>query len=229
VTEPARCNVWWAELGRLRPEHVRLLDPTEQARRDQWRRPADRDRFTLGAVLVRLVAAAELGLAAAGLAVDRTCPHCGRPHGRPTLPDTGLFVSVAHSGVLVCVAASRGTPIGVDVEQVTGLDWPPLAPQVLHVAEAESIPDTQAFFRTWVRKESVLKAFGDGLGVPMSEVWLTPPTEAPELLGYLAAPAVATIADLTIASGYAAAVTALAPPPLTVCARDAGGLLQERA
>jgi hypothetical protein len=48
--------------------------------------------------------------------VDRSCPSCGRHHGRPHLPGTGLDVSISHSGATVAVAVSNAGPVGVDAQ-----------------------------------------------------------------------------------------------------------------
>jgi 4'-phosphopantetheinyl transferase len=51
----------------------------------------------------------------------RACPTCGKPHGRPTLPGTGLSVSVSHSGEWAVVAFAP-VEVGVDVELEKPLD-----------------------------------------------------------------------------------------------------------
>ena len=97
---------------------MNLLDPLERQRVDRAAAEADRARFLLGAALLRSVAGSMLDLPAAAVTVDRTCSHCGRWHGRPTLPGTALDMSVSHSGAVVTVAAlPGGGRVGVDVER----------------------------------------------------------------------------------------------------------------
>ena len=65
--------------------------------------------------------------------------------------------------------------VGLDVERVRVLsDLPALAEHVHSPAEqARGVPDPATFFRTWTRKEALLKATGDGLSAPMSAITLT--------------------------------------------------------
>lgn len=230
ATGPARgvrCRVWWARLASLRPVHLELLTGAERARREELRRAADRDRFVLGAALLRLAGAAELDARPRELVVDRTCTSCPRRHGKPRLPGSDLHVSVSHSGEVVAVATARTYPVGVDVEQLTSTDYGPLLRHVLAPPEAGTVHSARDFFVYWSRKESALKATGDGLATPMTDLVVAPPSAAPRLLRYGAdARPTAAMADLAGAGdGYAAAVTLLGPGPLAVDERDADELL----
>jgi 4'-phosphopantetheinyl transferase len=195
----------------------------ERARREALRRPADRDRFTVAAALLRLVAARWTGLAPERVPVERTCDRCGKPHGRPRIPGYDLHVSISHSGRRVAVATAP-VPVGVDVEEVRELSVAELSGYVLG-------PDEQAdglagFFRYWARKESAVKATGDGLSVPLAGVRVSRPDEPARLLGYATRPElVATMRDLAPVPGYAAAVTVLAPEPWQITEHPADRLL----
>ncbi|MFC0031676.1 4'-phosphopantetheinyl transferase family protein [Micromonospora chaiyaphumensis] len=221
------CGVWWARLAELRAAHLELLDTDERRRRAGFARAADRDRFTLGAALLRLAAGAHLGIPARRVPVRRRCPHCRGPHGRPTLPGEPLHLSVTHAGDLVGVAVTAAGPVGLDVEQEVELDWRRLARRIQAPGEADPIRSRAGFLRCWTRKESVLKATGDGLRVPMSEVAIGP---GPTLLRYRSrVRPPAHLTDLPAPPGYAAALTVLAPAPPRVTAEAAGGLLIDRA
>lgn len=132
-------EVWWARLALADIVLVRTLSPVERARLDALARPADRARSLLAAALVRAVAGRLLDLPPGDVPVERTCPDCGRPHGRPRLDLPGApQLSVSHSGLLVVVAAHDG-PVGVDVQRI-----------------ADVPAGTDA--GTWVRDEAVVKA-----------------------------------------------------------------------
>ncbi len=216
--------VWWAQLALLRAHHIDLLDAAEQGRRPGYLRAADRDRFTLGAALLRLAVTDEVGGSPVDLVVDRRCESCGRPHGKPTAPGTDLHVSISHSDELVAVAVTRAGPVGVDVEKMSTMDYEPLLDQVL--APGEEIHSAADFFTCWTRKESVLKATGDGLLTSMREVRVSPPGTPPELLRYASTTRVATMTDLRPPDGYRAAVTVLTAGPLDVSERSAQSLLR---
>ena len=171
----AACTVWWAapvDPDRA-PALVGLLDDHERERLARFRRPADRARYLAAHALARLVLGGS-GQAAAALRFDRTC-RCGATHGRPVLPD-GPGFSLSHSGNLVGVAVRPGAAVGLDVEQVRDVaDLPALAEHVWSPAEQarDGTPCPGTFFRTWTRKEAVLKAAGDGLATPMAAITLS--------------------------------------------------------
>jgi 4'-phosphopantetheinyl transferase len=127
---------------------IALLDVLDDRERERVFRvvgEADRARSILGAALLRIVAGSLLGIPAQDVPVDRTCPECGRWHGRPTLPGAELDLSVSHSGLVVTLAAlAGGGRVGVDVERVG--DRP--------------VPDVVA----WTTKEARFKA-GGGSGL----------------------------------------------------------------
>jgi 4'-phosphopantetheinyl transferase len=217
MPDPLPCHVWWARRTEVDARHEALLSPVERARRDQYVRPEDRDRFTVAAGTLRLVAAELLGVAPGALTVDRTCERCGKPHGRPTLPGHDLHVSLSHSGDWVAVATTRLGPVGVDVERIGPADYRKLLRHVADDAEQPEIRTTGDFYRCWTRKEAVLKATGDGLRTPMPGVRLRTEGGRPVLVSYAGRPGlVAQLADLGPRAGYHAAVAVLTGAPLTV-------------
>ncbi len=154
------------------PGLVGLLDADERGRLARFRRAADRARYLAAHALVRLLLT-EGRTAAATLRFDRSC-RCGEPHGKPVLPG-GPGFSLTHAGDLVGVAVWPGGAVGLDVEQVR--DVADLASLTVHVHSPAELarggePDRAAFFRTWTRKEALLKATGDGLAAPMSAITL---------------------------------------------------------
>jgi 4'-phosphopantetheinyl transferase len=220
-----RCVVWWGELGMLRAAHLRLLTDVEMDRRRGYVRQDDQDRFALGAVVLRLAAAAELRAEPEQLQVIRDCPHCRRPHGRPRIADADIEVSVSHAGRLVAVAVTAVEPVGVDVEHVSAVDYVPLLPHVLSARERAMVRSQEDFVVYWTRKESVVKATGAGLYTDLREVEVSPPYEAPRLLTLRSAQPAAMMADLRPGPGYAAAVSVLTAEPLSVDERSAADLL----
>jgi 4'-phosphopantetheinyl transferase len=217
--------VWWADPTLARPAHLALLNADELDRYSALRRPADRDRFAIAAALLRLVCADAIGLPAQQVPVDRTCPRCERAHGRPTIPGYGLHVSVSHSGRRVAIATGP-VPLGVDVEEVTPIALGDLAEPTLGPGEA--VGRVEEFFTYWTRKESAVKATGDGLAVPLSGILVSRPQEPARLVAYGTRPGlVATMRDLRPGTGYAAALTLLADGPWQVRERDATRLLAD--
>jgi 4'-phosphopantetheinyl transferase len=224
---PGECQVWWATPADARPAHVALLSEIERERREAYRFDADQNRFAIGATLVRLLLAANTGSDPVGLPIDRTCPGCGEPHGRPRLPGSGVEVSVSHSGDRIAVACGRVAAIGVDVESTTRpVDVASLLRRVLSPDETGGPGDFTSF---WTRKEAVLKATGDGLNVPMTDVTVTGADLAPALLDFRGRPDLAArmrMATLAPGGDYAAVLAVIDEPSMTVTEHTASILLE---
>ncbi|GGQ08087.1 4'-phosphopantetheinyl transferase [Streptomyces griseomycini] len=214
------CHIWWAAVHGAVGSRRHLLSAAERERADTLRQTADQDRFVAGRVLLRTLAADLLGTTANRVIVGSSCPDCPRPHGKPTLPGTPWETSISHSGDLVAVALSTAGPMGVDVELIDeALALEELRPQVLSPAEAAARPhDTpRTFFRTWTRKEAVLKATGAGLRVPMSGMTVTAPDAPPDVTWFQDRPELVgriRMADLEPAPGYAASVAVISAVPV---------------
>jgi 4'-phosphopantetheinyl transferase len=102
--------------------------------------------------------------------------------GKPSLKsDVGMHFNMSHSGNLAAYAFTHAGPVGVDIEEVRGIsDLEGIARQ--HFCHAEttellSVADEKqrrdAFFRCWTRKESYVKAVGEGLSVPLDQFQVT--------------------------------------------------------
>ena len=169
----ARVWVRWAPISDLR-DHVALLDERERERWAAYSREEDRHRFALGSSLVRRLVGELEGVRPVEVVLDRTCTHCGAPHGPVTTPDLPWRCSVSHSGeyaVAAVAAAHDTTALGIDLETRRPDDWRRLLRRVLADGEAEPA-DADAFVETWARKEAVLKATGEGLNRSMTTVRL---------------------------------------------------------
>jgi 4'-phosphopantetheinyl transferase len=205
------CAVWWADTGQYRQAHFELLDETERARWRALKAGADRVRFGLAAVIVRLACAAELKVHPGLVPVRRLCPLCGGAHGPPRIEGTDLRLSVSHSGQRVVVATTRLGAVGVDV-QATGLVDVGTASRVV-LGAGERLVAADDFYVYWTRKEAVVKATGDGLNVPLRQVLVGQTGQTPRLSSYPGRPnLVAALADLDAGDGYAGAIAVLGAP-----------------
>lgn len=230
---PGECRIYWARPADERPWHLDLLSEGERARRAALRREEDRARQTVAAALLRTLAGRHLGQRPAAVRVERACTTCAVPHGRPTVGG-GLEVSVSHSGDRIAVAISLAGPVGVDVEQAQPQrDILGVARLALCEAElAASAPlDHDGFYTYWTRKESVLKATGDGLRVAMTKIEVSAPQQDPRLHRFEDRPdvvAAARMFTLLPGPGYQAALTVLGDPS-DITEHDATTLLTHPA
>jgi 4'-phosphopantetheinyl transferase len=182
-----------------------------------------RDR---GAVL-RGAVASYCGVPPGGVTIRSLCRHCGSAeHGRPIADidtrRTPPHVSLSRARGLIVVAVTDAGPVGVDVELAGAASFPGFAEVALHPAERAD--DDEAATRTWVRKESLLKATGDGLQVDPRQVRLSAPGEPPAVLDWPALPGPVWLYDLGPEPGFIAAVAVLAPtrPRLVLRALEPG-------
>ena len=222
----ASCDVYFANLSALRPRHSRLLDDIERRRAESYRHVEDRDRFVLGAVLLRIVASRAIGGTPGEVAVDRTCGRCGKPHGKPRLIGAPLEASIAHSGGIVAVAASVDGPVGIDVEARRPFDYRAVLSDVCADDEDDFVDSLDDFYAYWTRKEAFLKATGEGLLRPMRDVGVTPPDLSPAVVRVgTDAPPAAQLVELWPEDGYACAVAVLTSLPLGCTSHGANDLL----
>ncbi|WP_051966786.1 4'-phosphopantetheinyl transferase family protein [Kitasatospora mediocidica] len=228
---PGECHIWWASATRPEQQLVGSLDSVELGRLTGYHHGADRVRFATARILLRTVAAGYLGTGPGHVQVVARCPDCPKPHGRPTLPGTGLEVSISHAGDLVAVAVTAVGPVGIDVEHIDPeLSTADLLPHVLSEVEREaSAVDTGfGFHRMWTRKEAVLKATGDGLRVPLSGLGVSAPDAEPRLLfldGSTRPVERFVMADLDAGAGYAASIAVIGAGPVRFVAFHGDGLL----
>ena len=202
--------VWvaWTPVRRD-PTVTAALDDGERIRWAAFQPADDRARFATGRWLLKRLIRDVTGTGT--VALDATCPTCGKQHGRPvSVEHPGLSLSLAHSGDRV-VAAVAETPIGVDVEAIRPLDHVRLAPRVLSPDERATYDELPAAAREaallawWVRKEALLKAIGRGLAEPLTAVGLAGP-EAPHEVRQWPFDGVPWVRGLEVGAGHLAAV-----------------------
>ncbi len=219
------CAVRWSPPLPAEPRFLALLDELEQGRYDGYRQDIDKRRFLTGRVLAKTVAAQRLGLAVEAVAFDATCDDCGKPHGRPRVPGADLMLSISHSGDLIGVAATAGTPVGLDVETATRRADDSLIEYALSPVEQAAVSGllveqrATAFFTYWTRKEAVMKATGKGLKIPLQSITFSGYEEAARLVSSgdpALDPARTRLVDLKASEGYRAAVALLTSDEISV-------------
>jgi 4'-phosphopantetheinyl transferase len=240
------CRVWCINPTDAPDWCEDLLSEPERARAESFHQFAARQRFTTATALLKVVVAESADCDPWNVKRRLECPDCGGPHGPPAVVGSTLNVSISHSGDRVAVALCADGAVGVDVEQVIAdVDVDSMLRFVLGDAEREGFREVQdrparveAFFHCWTRKESVLKATGDGLRIPMSSVTLGAPHDPARLTRFIDRPNLvetAQIVDLDPGPGYVGAVTVLSGRPVRVWELDgaeafatAAGLVRDR-
>lgn len=219
----AVCELWI--LRGLPPEEIDLLlTARERGRRDGYLRRPDARRYAAGVVLARLAVARFARVPAAGVRFRRVCGRCGDDrHGKPHAVGLPVHHSVSHAGEVVAVAVTGVAPVGLDVEECLPLDD---ADGLLAAVRGRGEPPVTGlpdFCRRWSRKEAVVKATGDGLSVPLSEVVLAVDGA---VISYQERRLDAEIRDVEVGPGYVGALAVLHPGRVDLVVRDGADLLR---
>ena len=200
---------------------VALLNPEEQCRMERFKRPIHGRRFAAGRGVLRQI----LG---AYLACPPESPEFRYgPNGKPAVQLDGapppLEFNLSHSREHALLALTRGRPVGVDIERIEARPAAQrIARRFFAPQEYEQLQHrhgdgaTDMFYQLWTAKESLLKAVGAGLSLPLNRCRFDVDPipygleidAVPELLDYPW-----TVWPIEVAKGYvaAAAVSCVRP------------------
>jgi phosphopantetheinyl transferase len=154
---------------------IEMLSRQEIERANRFRMEQDRRRFINRHVMLRVLLARCTGRNAGGIQIRYGT------YGKPFLSEQGadrsIHFSTAHSAGTAVVAIGMGFPIGVDIEEVKMLKEMEEIVARHFTAEERRVfrnysgfQRVEVFYRFWVRKEAVLKASGEGLIRPTTEI-----------------------------------------------------------
>jgi 4'-phosphopantetheinyl transferase len=222
------------------PHLYSVLDESEREAARRFHFHVDRQRYVVAHGILRLLLGTYVGAAPGALHFT------GGEFGKPALATrAGLPVvefNLSHSGDLIAVAVTRGSPVGVDVEAVIELpDAEALAAHVFSAAErvalrrVADVDRMRAFFSCWTRKEAYIKGTGLGLsaGLDYFDVSLAPGEPAALLADRRReASAEWALHDIDAPAGYAGAIAcarALAAPARFTLSAALARTLVERA
>lgn len=154
-------NVYESLLKAYRP----VLPPQVQERAGRFRRWQDRQAYILGRLLIWQ------GLQRHGYGPDCLDRLKTTPFGKPYI-DQRIFFNLSHSGrYVICIFSTEET--GIDIEEMVPTDLHEFN-SLFTEQEKEQIYSSaqplKAFFRLWTIKESVIKAEGKGLSIPLQQL-----------------------------------------------------------
>jgi 4'-phosphopantetheinyl transferase len=145
-----------------------VLDAGERSRAARFINPHDRRRYIVAHAMMRTMLGRYLGVAAAALRFESA------PAGKPRILGSTVEFSLSHSGERALLAMTGGGAIGVDIEAIDAMVAERVSHRSLSAAEQEALMAIDsdlrvpAFFRCWTRKESFVKAIGEGLRFPLN-------------------------------------------------------------
>lgn len=157
-----RCNTAWIGL------HDWMLSPEEKIRARKFHYQNDRNKYLSRRIFRRQVLGSYLQRVPATLCFEQE--QNGKPCLKQRDQDPILHFSSTHSERWCVIAVSTSGPIGVDLEMVQWHeDYLGLSRQYFSAMERAALSKiaesrlARAFFKTWTRKEALLKATGLGL------------------------------------------------------------------
>jgi 4'-phosphopantetheinyl transferase len=146
-----------------------LLAADERERARRYRFDRDRVRFVAARGTLRLILSRYAGCPAARIPIARG------PHGKPRLAGEAarLQFNLAHSCGSAVLAVSRERSLGIDLEWIRRVDEARIAARFFSANERAAVLQQhgsarrRSFFSCWTRKESYVKALGQGLSIPL--------------------------------------------------------------
>jgi 4'-phosphopantetheinyl transferase len=185
---------------------ARMLAPDERARADRLLIPDKRQQFIAARAGLRHILSEYTGSPPETLILGT------RTHGKPFIcDDSGWEFNLAHSDDTALVAVAL-RPVGIDLERERPLSGLQLMAQIAFspqeqadLSELSTEYRSRAFFRTWTRKEALLK--GHGAGFRLAHTFSLPVTEQPQTItvGHW------MIADIEMRPGFVAALAVDGP------------------
>ncbi|MEP0264432.1 4'-phosphopantetheinyl transferase superfamily protein [Dokdonia sp.] len=91
-------------------------------------------------------------------------------YGKPYMINSNFNFNISHSGnTVVCVFSKQ--EIGIDIEEINEIEYD-LFENVFSTQELAEIQDNglDKFYEFWTKKESVIKAIGKGMSIPLTEI-----------------------------------------------------------
>jgi 4'-phosphopantetheinyl transferase len=162
-----------------------ILSEEEKKRASSIKVKSSRDTFMIGRAFLRRILALYLGLRPEQIEIEYS--PMGKPHLAERLnsgfpANERLFFNLSHSKGVVAYAFTKGSEIGIDIEQIRTLaDLDAMLDYNLSEKEQcffknhtegfeKDDKKHSLFFKYWTHKEGYLKATGEGLSKSMKKV-----------------------------------------------------------
>jgi 4'-phosphopantetheinyl transferase len=131
---------------------------------------------------------------------------------RPFLPYADIDFNISHSGIYVLCAIGKNLQIGIDIEENKNISLEDfknvMTPKQWEIINNDKQP-CKIFYKFWTIKESIIKADGRGLAIPLDKLEIKNNTvQYDNRLWY--------ITELNLTDGYACAIATNKPCSLRI-------------
>ena len=201
-------------------DFAKLLADDERERAARFHFEKGRENYLVARGVLRELLGAYLSTPPADVRFNYTA------HGKPELDashQSYLRFNLAHSGDMVLLAFARNARIGVDVERCRpDFDGQRIADRFFTETESSALRvvhesrRVHAFTQQWTRKESFIKAHGEGLSYPLNAFSILEndnDTLRLEIRPVPTSPVPWHVRDLAVGDDYAAALAVEHPNP----------------
>ncbi|MBC8769913.1 4'-phosphopantetheinyl transferase superfamily protein [Arenibacter sp. BSSL-BM3] len=174
--EPETLHLWHVDVGTdLDSRYFNLLSEDEKIRAGKYRFTQDQHMFIKARAVLRILS---------GHYLQKDPIHIRfkyGAYGRPYFQDeNSLLFNVSHSEGKAIIGFGKFTEMGTDIEKIkSDFNVLDIAGKFFSQSEIKSLTEipkeeqNRAFFRCWTRKESFIKAKGDGLSLPLDSFSVT--------------------------------------------------------
>lgn len=164
-------DIYYTSFSKKIPDHLwykylNMLPVEMQNKNARYRNWQDRQSHLIGKLLLII------GLSKYGYNSGILTKINYSDYNRPFLNNTIDF-NISHSGNFVLCAMAEDVRIGVDIEEIKKIDFKDFGITMDKNQWEEimnSVEPTKAFFKLWTIKESIIKADGRGLAIPLKDI-----------------------------------------------------------
>ncbi|MDT8717659.1 4'-phosphopantetheinyl transferase superfamily protein [Clostridium sp. 19966] len=132
---------------------------------EKYKKKEDKIRALIGEIMLRCIICDKLQLMNEEVVLKKD------EFGKPYLQGYPHFkFNISHSGKYVVCAISKQN-VGIDIEEITELDYKNIADSFFTEKERKYIYEKESllrFYEIWTLKESYIKAVGRGLSIPLN-------------------------------------------------------------
>ncbi len=164
--------------------YAKLLSLEETSRANSFKFAKDRTVYVLARALLRILSGRYLNEIPENIEFD---------YGEYGKPDynfqTQIKFNLSHSGNMIVIAFTKNFDIGVDLEKIKNdFDVIDIAQHFFspdEIQTLEALPEKEqvhGFYRCWTRKESFIKAKGNGLSFPLTSFSVSLDLDSAEIL-----------------------------------------------
>ena len=175
-------HFWFTRLAEEDPRIpglLPLLSRAETERAERFHLERDRSGFIISHAILRLLLSAYLARKPEEISFE-IGPY-GKPSLSPSCADSSLQFNMSHADGMAVFAMTRNRHVGIDVEHVDRhiKDRDEIVASFFSARELaiyRSLPEedrVEGFFNGWTRKESFIKAKGEGLTCPLDSFDVT--------------------------------------------------------